>query len=1411
MSSSQNDDDSSTSRLTTLTTPTPPYLPPSLLSARVNYDVYLSFRDVDTRQTFTQSLYTALLSKGLRVFIRGIGIETDNDIDEAVVDSAIAVAIISPNYGGSYECLDELCKIFECRKRVIPVFYRIPPSDIRWQEGHFGEGFRSMVKNKKSQHDEERWKKALKDSGDISGYPCHSESDDQEAIQRIVKQVVGELKNIPEYVGEITVGLDSRIDEVLEKLDIHSKVSNGVQFLGIHGTPGVGKTTLAKAAFNKLTVHFKRRCFVANVREQLGNEGGVLSVQNKLLKDLSLEPVRLEEEESLGKKAIKEKIHEDQVLVVLDDVSEANQLERLGIVREWLGEGSRVIITSRDMEVVRHFYDSNDQLHEAQKLSKSESLELFSIHAFGRTEPIAAYLKISEEIVKLTDGLPLALEVFGSSLVKKTMSEWEDSLVKLRNIRPDKLQGVLKISYDALDLDDKAAFLDISCLLLQMKMEREDVVDILEGCGLKGELAIKNLVTKSLMKILRRNELWMHDQIRDMGKQIVFDENSDDPSKRSRLWDSGDIRHVLRHEKATGAIRGIVLDIKEPPNDVPIDILNWYAFRRSPSITTAFNYLSEKFKNLTRRNSDETDNAILYTKSFGKMNDLKLLQINHSQLRGNMKYIPSTLRCLQWKGCSQKSLSSNIPEELRVLDLSRSSIEQLWSLAWPCWGVQRLWSSCFPWWCSNKVACNLVVLNLSRNPRLTTLPDMSSQKHLEKLVLELCVGLTKLHDSLGKMSSLVHLNLERCSNLVDFPSDITGMTGLKELILSDCSKFRGLPNDVRSWNSLIQLLLDGTAIVDLPENLSHLTQLEVLCLDRCNLLKQLPPRIGSLSSLKDLSLNHTKLEMLPESIGSLSSLEKLSLIHCSSLVTLPDSVESLKSLVELHLTGISIEQVPSSVCSLSYLKVLSVGQCRSLSILPLAIDGLAFVTELELDNTSITHLPDAICSLTCIRKLDLNKCKSLARLPESIGKLSKLEILSIIEAAIQELPESIGKLENLTWLNLNMCSELRRLPNSIGKLKSLHILMMEDTAVTVLPESFGMLEGLMVLKMKKAVLAPTRDGSANAVSESTQENLHGIINVLPTNFCNLYRLEEFHARGCNISGQIHDDFGMLSKLEILDLGINSFYSLPSSLEGLHFLKNLLLRHCENLRSLPRLPSTLELLQCANCYALESICDLSNLYCLQELELANCYKLADVPGLECLKSLRRLFMGSCTASASAAKRRLSKVTLRNLNSLSIPGSEIPGWFSEAAVTFTPRPNIAIKNIIIAVVVSVDLKKLDNAYAQQPNIIGIQAEIFRQNMSSHVFSTTLILAGVPMTVEDQLYLCRFKEFHPLVKLLREGDTVQIIQQRQAANGVELKRSGIVLVYENYDDYDGDEDSVPFEQQSETQKLACYFRSL
>ena len=108
---------------------------------------------------------------------------------------------------------------------------------------------------------------------------------------------------------------------------------------------------------------------------------------------------------------------------------------------------------------------------------------------------------------------------------------------------------MLKISYDALDEQEKCIFLDFACLFVKMNMKREDAIDILKGCGFEGEIAIADLTAKSLMKVYEDGMLWMHDQVRDMGRQIVRHESDVYPGMRSRLWDRDEILNVFKDDK----------------------------------------------------------------------------------------------------------------------------------------------------------------------------------------------------------------------------------------------------------------------------------------------------------------------------------------------------------------------------------------------------------------------------------------------------------------------------------------------------------------------------------------------------------------------------------------------------------------------------------------------------------------------------------------------------------------------------------------------------------------------------------------------------------------------------------------------------------------------------------------------
>ncbi|XP_021818216.1 TMV resistance protein N-like [Prunus avium] len=102
-----------------------------------NYDVFLSFRGVDTRKSFVSHLYHELQHRGIKTFKddpkleRGTAISSE--LLNAIQESRLAIVVLSPNYASSSWCLDELTNILQCMKSkgtVLPVFYNVDPSDF---------------------------------------------------------------------------------------------------------------------------------------------------------------------------------------------------------------------------------------------------------------------------------------------------------------------------------------------------------------------------------------------------------------------------------------------------------------------------------------------------------------------------------------------------------------------------------------------------------------------------------------------------------------------------------------------------------------------------------------------------------------------------------------------------------------------------------------------------------------------------------------------------------------------------------------------------------------------------------------------------------------------------------------------------------------------------------------------------------------------------------------------------------------------------------------------------------------------------------------------------------------------------------------------------------------------------------
>ncbi|XP_043687681.1 TMV resistance protein N-like [Telopea speciosissima] len=1237
-------------------------------SSGSSYEVFLSFHGEDVRTNFADHLYYALDGAGIRTFRDEDELPKGDTIGpkliSAIQESKISIPIFSMNYASSKWCLNELTQISECRRTmeqsVFPIFYKVEPRDVRdrkeidakvsdeeyqmcfdkYQTGFdeiYAKAFEEhqmRLNTEKEKEIVQKWKKALREVGELNGWHLKERMYEGKLVKQVAKTVRSTLNKRLSHVSDRLVGIESHIKEMLMRLDIES---NDRKIVGIHGLGGIGKTTIARAVCNTILSKFEEYTFIENIREN-AEKYGIHYLQNQLITGILKKGNPKIADVDTGIKVIKQRFCTKKVLIVLDDVDK-DQAKFLAGDLEWFGIGSKIIITSRNKNVL--IAQKTDSIYEAKEMALDDSLKVFSHYAFGRDRPLEDYMGLSEAMVKITGGLPLALQVIGSSLFKKEKSVWKGMLKKLQKVPNNDVRKSLKISYDGLEDVEQQIFLDTACFFIGMK--KDIACHIWEGCDFSPQVGLDVLCAKSLVTISEDGKLGMHDLLRDLGRDIVRQESIKKPGERSRIWSQEEVLDVLIKQTGTSNCEGLTID----------------------------------FRNRARR-------QCLMSEGFAAMIELRLLQVDHAQFSPNLTNSFSELRWLSWRGCpDQYELTNFCPQKLVVLDLSNSEITEKWM-----------------GWNYIKMAVNLKVLSLSSCYLLSSTPDVSANQQLEVLILTESENLVWIDTSIGYLRNLVTLDMGDCRSLVDLPIEICQLIYLKTLDLRRCTSLNKLPEKLDRITSLTTLCVSGCNKLESLPNLP--SSLEYFDASDCVLIRSLP-MLSCVKNLQNLSLRGWKklhhISSLPSSLTSLdisrcSSIRDISGLSSTSLTSLDasecSSIQDISGLPS-SLTSLNLRKCTSirdiSGLSSTSLTSLDASECSSIqditglpsSLTSLNLRKCTSIREISnLPSTSLTSLDASECSsiqnisggfpssLICLNlrrctsirdisglsstsltSLDASECSSIqniSALPSSLISLNIRRCISI--TCISDLSST-----SLTSLDVSECSLIRDIPGLPSSLTSLDL--KECTSIlriSGLPSSLTSLDARHCKSMVKLSCTSSGGGLRNLKTLilnqcSSLEEIEGVDYKLGS-------LEIFGIELCKSLKKVK--LTGLKKLVTFRFNKNDLMSDFEG-EGMDSLEILDIENCKSIRKIPYLPDSkrLWMLKIDNCPKLTEIERLEDYECLKHLSIHGPTSLKTIPDISALKNLECFTIRECHLI-----ERLPD--LSNLNKLShlyiCPGSD-----------------------------------------------------------------------------------------------------------------------------------------------------------
>ncbi|CAN1270345.1 Disease resistance protein L6 [Linum perenne] len=449
------------------------------------------------------------------------------------------------------------------------------------------------------------------------------------------------------------------------------------------------------------------------------------------------------------------------------------------------------------------------------------------------------------------------------------------------------------------DVDDKFEFVQILGKLGNFSSESRFII-----------------TTRSLIKVDERNQFWMHDHLRDLGRGIVIEEDVKHPFKRSRIWSNEDAMNMLENVEAADRVEMLKVS------------MTW---------------------------SVHTDN-----KYFQKLSSLRYLVLEVTPLFGDFSEVLPDMRWLKLSNCFFIPTDLNM-KNVVILEIQGCVLTDDWG------GWNRV-----------KVAHKLKVINVRGCRGLNRIPDFSQCTRLESIDLTGCLGL-KGELNISNFRNLKVVRLQETDITLSAPRvpNLLELKDLEELWFENCNDPPEIPGDIWKLQKLktlktVKCSCEGSLLSNQDGTLP--SSLTCLIVDWSRGLTRLP-NLANLSNLMEL---RDEAPEIPGDIWQLQkNLETLDVSGCIRLVDVT-GLEKLESLQKLNMSNCwSIEELPD-ISGMKSLDDLNVSECIKLKKV-IGLEKLESLTVLSMAGCkSIKKLPD-MSQLKVLFEIDLKGCTKLKK------------------------------------------------------------------------------------------------------------------------------------------------------------------------------------------------------------------------------------------------------------------------------------------------------------------------------------------------------------------------------------------------------------------------------------------------